>query len=39
VGMEVLEAGAEAYPLLLAAMAESHWDYSRPRWVHRQFDL
>ncbi len=39
VEMEVLEAGAEAYPLLLAAMAESHWDYSRPRWVHRQFDL
>ncbi|MDP6409547.1 MAG: phosphotransferase [Planctomycetota bacterium] len=39
VGVEVLEAGAEGYPVLLAAMAESHWDYSRPRWVHRQFDL
>ncbi|MDP6537972.1 MAG: hypothetical protein QF903_10185 [Planctomycetota bacterium] len=39
VGMEVLEAGADAYPVLLAAMAESHWDYSRPRWVHRQFGL
>jgi aminoglycoside phosphotransferase (APT) family kinase protein len=27
------------YPVLVAAMAESHWDYSRPRWVHTQFEL
>jgi aminoglycoside phosphotransferase (APT) family kinase protein len=27
------------YPLLVADVAESNWDYSRPRWVHRQFGL
>lgn len=27
------------YPILVAAQAESHWDYSRPNWVHRQFGL
>jgi len=27
------------YPALVGAMAESNWDYSRPRWVHRQFGL
>ena len=27
------------YPVLVAAMAESHWDYSRPRWLHRQFGV
>lgn len=28
-----------AYPILVAAQAESHWDYSRPTWLHRQFRL
>lgn len=28
-----------AYPLFVAASAERYWDYSRPRWVHRQFGL
>ena len=28
-----------AYPVLVAGMAERNWDYSRPRWVHRQFGL
>ena len=27
------------YPMLVAATAEQHWDYSRPRWLHRQFDV
>jgi aminoglycoside phosphotransferase (APT) family kinase protein len=27
------------YPVLVAAVAERNWDFSRPRWVHRQFDL
>ena len=27
------------YPVLVGAMAETHWDYSRPRWLHRQFAL
>ncbi len=27
------------YPVLVAAMAERHWDYSRPRWLRRQFGL
>ena len=30
---------AEAYPVLVGAMAEANWDYSRPRWIHRQFGL
>ncbi|MEZ6016372.1 MAG: hypothetical protein R3F49_14740 [Planctomycetota bacterium] len=32
--------GIEAlYPVLVAGMAERNWDYSRPDWVHRHFDL
>ena len=27
------------YPVLVAAMAEKNWDYSRPRWLHEQFEL
>lgn len=27
------------YPVLVAGMAERNWDYSRPRWVARQFGL
>jgi len=27
------------YPVLVAAMAERNWDYSRPRWLHRQFEV
>jgi SAM-dependent methyltransferase/aminoglycoside phosphotransferase (APT) family kinase protein len=27
------------YPLLVGATAENNWDYSRPRWVHRQFGV
>jgi aminoglycoside phosphotransferase (APT) family kinase protein len=30
---------AAIYPVLVGAMAESHWDYSRPRWLHREFAL
>jgi len=29
----------DAYPVLVGAMAEANWDYSRPRWVHRQFGI
>ena len=25
------------YPVMVAAMAEKNWEYSRPRWLHRQF--
>lgn len=28
-----------ALPLLVGAMAESNWDYSRPRWIHRSFGI
>jgi Phosphotransferase enzyme family len=28
-----------AYPVLVAGMAERNWDYSRPRWVHRQYAI
>lgn len=27
------------YPALVAAMVETHWDYSRPRWLERQFGI
>lgn len=27
------------FPIFVAAMAESNWDYSRPRWVHHSFGL
>lgn len=27
------------YPVLVAAMAESHWDFSRPQWLRRQFGV
>jgi hypothetical protein len=27
------------YPVFVAAMAETHWDYSRPRWLERQFEI
>lgn len=30
---------AAAYPVLVGAMAEANWDYSRPRWLHQQFGL
>ncbi|MEO6709549.1 MAG: phosphotransferase, partial [Planctomycetota bacterium] len=29
----------DMYPVLVAAMAERNWDYSRPRWLSRQFGL
>ena len=29
----------EIYPLLVGAMAEKNWDYSRPRWLQRSFGL
>ena len=29
----------EAYPLLVAGMAERNWDYSRPQWLHRQYGI
>ena len=25
--------------VLVAAMAEKNWDYSRPRWLHEQFGI
>ena len=28
-----------AYPVLFGAMAESNWDYSRPRWLRRLFGI
>lgn len=30
---------ARLYPVVVAAMAERHWDYSRPRWLTRQFGI
>jgi len=27
------------YPVLVAAMAELNWAYSRPRWIHREFGV
>jgi SAM-dependent methyltransferase len=28
-----------AYPVFVAAMAEANWDYSRPRWLERMFQI
>ena len=27
------------FPLLVGAMAESNWDFSRPRWIHRSLGI
>jgi hypothetical protein len=29
----------EIYPVLVTAMAEKNWEYSRPRWMHRAFGI
>jgi aminoglycoside phosphotransferase (APT) family kinase protein len=36
---DVVQAITELYPVLVAAMAEKNWDYSRPRWLHEQFGI
>lgn len=36
---EACEALERAYPVLVAAMAEGNWDYSRPRWLERMFQI
>jgi SAM-dependent methyltransferase/aminoglycoside phosphotransferase (APT) family kinase protein len=36
---ETCRASELMYPVLVAAMAEKNWEYSRPRWLHKQFDL
>jgi hypothetical protein len=36
---ETARALEQAYPVFVAAMAEKNWDYSRPRWLHRQFAI
>ena len=30
---------AGAYPVLFGAMAEEHWDFSRPLWIKRMFGI
>lgn len=30
---------ARVYPVIVAAMAERHWDFSRPRWLRQQFGI
>lgn len=36
---EYVQALGAIYPVLVAAMAETHWNYSRPLWLHREFGL
>jgi aminoglycoside phosphotransferase (APT) family kinase protein len=36
---DVARAFEAMYPVLVAAMAETHWDFSRPRWLHKQFGM
>ncbi len=38
-GADFCGALAALYPVVVAAMAERHWDYSRPRWLRRQFGI
>lgn len=35
----VVSAIEAIYPVLVGAMVESNWEYSRPRWLHRQFGM
>ena len=34
-----VEALLDAYPLLVAGMAERNWDWSRPAWIRREFGV
>lgn len=36
---DVGEAMIDMIPLIVAGMAERNWDYSRPSWVGRQFEI
>ncbi len=36
---DVQEAMIDIIPLIVAGMAERNWDYSRPAWVGRQFEI
>jgi SAM-dependent methyltransferase len=36
---ETTRAIEACYPVFVAAMAEKTWEFSRPRWLHRQFGL
>ena len=36
---DVRDALEAIYPVLVGAMAEAHWDFSRPRWLHEQFGI
>jgi hypothetical protein len=36
---DVRAALEELYPVLVAAMAERNWDFSRPRWLHASFGV
>ena len=36
---ELQGAMEDCFPVFVAAMAEANWDYSRPRWLHRQFGV
>jgi aminoglycoside phosphotransferase (APT) family kinase protein len=36
---ETCAALGAVYPVLVAAMAEKNWDYSRPRWLHAGFGI
>ncbi len=41
IGLEsdVARALEALYPVLVGAMVEKNWEYSRPRWLHRHFGL
>ena len=39
ISSDVARAIDAIYPVLVGAMAEKNWDYSRPRWLHRQFGV
>ncbi len=38
-GPDDVHAYLDAYPLFVAGMAERNWDYSRPDWIARQFEI
>lgn len=36
---ETVRALVELYPVYVTAMGAKNWDYSRPRWLHRHFEV
>jgi hypothetical protein len=36
---DTVSALVELYPVYVTAMGTQNWDYVRPRWLHRHFEV